>query len=61
MGILLLPLVVIYLVLLFMPIPLPFVRDQARNAVLSSLPPSANLELGDMALALEGGTWPVLQ
>jgi hypothetical protein len=61
MGILLMPLVVIYVVLLFVPIPLPFVRDQARNAVLASLPPSANLELGDMALALEGGTWPVLQ
>src|SRR6185312_12354347 len=34
---------------------------QARNAVQASLPPSANLQLGDMALALEGGTWPVLQ
>ena len=61
LGILLLPLVVLYVTLLFMPIPLPFVRDQARNAVQASLPPSANLQLGDMALALEGGTWPVLQ
>jgi hypothetical protein len=55
------PLAVLYVTLLFMPIPLPFVRDQARNAVQASLPPSANLQLGDMALALEGGTWPVLQ
>ena len=61
LGILLLPFVALYVALLFMPIPLPFVRDQARNAVLASLPPSAHLELGDMALALEGGTWPVLQ
>ena len=60
-GILLAPLVALYVTLLIMPIPLPFVRDQARAAVMSSLPPSASLELGDMALALEGGTWPVLQ
>jgi hypothetical protein len=60
-GILLTPFVLLYVTLLFMPIPLPFVRDQARNAVMASLPPSASLELGDMALALEGGTWPVLQ
>lgn len=60
-GILLTPFVLLYLTLLFVPIPLPFVRDEARNAVMASLPPSANLELGDMALALEGGTWPVLQ
>jgi hypothetical protein len=55
------PFVALYVTLLFMPIPLPFVRDQARNAVLASLPPSANLQLGDMALALEGGFWPVVQ
>lgn len=61
LGIVLAPLLVLYLVLLVMPIPLPFVRDQARNAVLASLPPSADLQLGDMALALEGGHWPVLQ
>jgi hypothetical protein len=61
LAIILLPLLALYLVLLFVPIPLPFVRDQARNAVLASLPPSANLELGDMALVLEGGRWPVLQ
>ena len=55
------PFLLLYLTLLVMPIPLPFVRDQARAAVMASLPPSANLELGDMALALEGAAWPVLQ
>ncbi|HVX81280.1 MAG TPA: AsmA-like C-terminal domain-containing protein [Devosiaceae bacterium] len=61
LAILLTPLLVLYVVLLVRPIPLPFVRDQARAAVMASLPPSANLELGDMALALEGAAWPVLQ
>src|SRR6185312_4559164 len=61
LGIILAPFVLLYLTLLFVPIPLPFVRDQARAAVMASLPPSANLELGDMALALEGAAWPVLQ
>ena len=60
-GILLTPVVALYVTLLIMPIPLPFVRDQARDAVMSSLPPSAELQLGDMALALEGGVVPVLQ
>ena len=60
-GIILAPFVLLYVTLLFVPIPLPFVRDQARAAVMASLPPSANLELGDMALALEGAAWPVLQ
>ena len=61
LAILLAPLLLLYITLLITPIPLPFVRDQARNAVLASLPPSANLELGDMALALEGAAWPVVQ
>jgi len=60
-AIILSPLLLLYVTLLIMPIPLPFVRDQARAAVMASLPPSANLELGDMALALEGAAWPVLQ
>jgi len=60
-GIILAPLLALYLVLLFMPIPLPFMRDQTRNAVMAVLPPSANLQLGNMSLALENGSWPVLQ
>ncbi len=53
--------VLVYLVLLIHPIPLPFIAAQVRNVVSGSLPPGANIELGDMALALEGYAWPVLQ
>lgn len=61
LGIILVPLLALYLTLLFTPIPLPFVRNEARAAVLASLPSSARLQLGDMALAMERGFWPVLQ
>ncbi len=55
------PLLVLYIVLLFVAIPLPFMQDRTRAAVLASMPPSADLQLGNMALALENGSWPVLQ
>lgn len=51
----------LYLILLVTPIPLPWVSGQVRNLVLSSLPPGSKLELGDMALALEGFVQPVIQ
>jgi hypothetical protein len=51
----------IYVVLLITPIPLPFIATQVRNLVIASLPPNTELELGDMALALEGYAWPVIQ
>lgn len=54
-------LVVMYAVLLVTPIPLPFVSSQVRNLVLGSMPAGSKLELGDMALALEGFVWPVIQ
>ena len=54
-------LVALYAVLIVTPIPLPFVSAQVRNAVLSSMPEGSQLELGDMALALEGFVWPVIQ
>ncbi|MBN9314368.1 MAG: hypothetical protein J0I99_01370 [Devosia sp.] len=54
-------LIALYAVLLITPIPLPFVSAQVRNAVLSSMPEGSQLELGDMALALEGFVWPVIQ
>ena len=54
-------LAVLYLILLVTPIPLPFVSQQVRNIVLSSMPTGSQLELGDMALALEGFVWPVIQ
>ena len=52
---------VLYVVLLFTPLPLPFVGTQVRNFVLSTMPPNSDLQLGEMALALEGYTWPVIQ
>jgi hypothetical protein len=51
----------LYLVLLVTPIPLPFMAQQVRNLVLSSLPPGSQLELGEMALTVEGGTLPVIR
>jgi len=53
--------ILFYVTLLFIPLPLPFVRDQARAVVMGALPPGAELELGDVALALEGGISPVLK
>ena len=54
-------LVLLYAVLIITPIPLPFVSSQVRNLVLSSMPEGSQLELGDMALALEGYVWPVIR
>ena len=54
-------LAVLYLALLVTPIPLPFINSQVRNLVMTSLPEGSQLELGDMALALEGYVWPVIQ
>ncbi len=54
-------LALIYVVLLITPIPLPFVGQQVRNFIAGSLPAGADIELGDMALALEGYVWPVIQ
>lgn len=53
--------VALYAILLVTPIPLPFVSSQVRNMVLSSMPEGSQLELGDMALALEGLALPVVQ
>ncbi|HEY0919349.1 AsmA-like C-terminal domain-containing protein [Devosia sp.] len=54
-------LAVLYVILLITPIPLPFVNSQVRNLVLSSMPEGSELELGDMALALEAYAWPVIK
>ena len=51
----------LYLVLLITPIRLPFVGGAVRALVQGALPASSQLELGEMALALEGGVWPVIQ
>ncbi|HHY49493.1 MAG TPA: AsmA-like C-terminal region-containing protein [Alphaproteobacteria bacterium] len=51
----------IYVVLLITPIPLPFVNAQIRNIIATAMPEGSSVELGDMALALEGYVWPVIQ
>jgi hypothetical protein len=51
----------LYLVLLVTPVPLPFISGQVRDLVVASLPESSELELGEMALALEGYVYPVIQ
>ena len=45
----------LYLVLLITPIRLPFAGGAVRALVQGALPASSQLELGEMALALEGG------
>lgn len=60
-GIPLALLLILYAVLLIHPLPLPFIAAQVRNVVVASMPPGTELELGDMALALEGYAWPVIQ
>ena len=52
--------VLLYLVLLITPIPLPFGSSAAAALAQSALPPSSRLQLGEMALAVEGGVWPVI-
>jgi hypothetical protein len=54
-------LILLYAALLITPIPLPFVNTQVRNMVSEAMPEGSHIELGDMALALEGYVWPVIQ
>lgn len=54
-------LILLYLALLVTPIKLPFTGPAIENIVQSMLPVSAELTMDDMALALEGGIWPVLR
>ncbi len=51
----------LYMVLLITPIRLPFGGEAVRALAQSAFPPTANLQLGQMALALENGVWPVIQ
>ncbi|WP_299742896.1 hypothetical protein [Devosia sp.] len=53
-------LILIYITLLFTPIRLPFGSDAAQAVAQSAMPPTSKLQLGEMALALEGGVWPVI-
>ena len=54
-------LLLLYAVLLFTPVQLPFGSDAAEALARSTLPPTSELELGDMALALENNVWPVIR
>ena len=52
---------VLYAVLLVTPVRLPFSGPAVRSLVQSFLPETSELTMGDMALALERGVWPVLR
>jgi hypothetical protein len=54
-------LLLLYLVLLVTPVPLPFGSNATRAIVMSTMPPTTDLQLGSAALALEGGVWPVIR
>ncbi|PXA98900.1 hypothetical protein DMC47_05985 [Nostoc sp. 3335mG] len=51
----------LYLILLITPIRLPLSGDTVRGVVQSMLPPTAKLEMGDLAIAVENGVWPVIR
>ncbi|WP_160297810.1 AsmA-like C-terminal domain-containing protein [Devosia chinhatensis] len=54
-------LLLLYLVLLVTPLRMPFSGPAVRSLVQSFLPETAELTMGDLALALEDGVWPVLR
>lgn len=54
-------LLVLYLVLLITPIRLPFSGDTVRGIIQSVLPPGSSIEMGDLAIAVENGVWPVIR
>ena len=53
--------ILVYIALIIHPIPLPFLSSEVRNAVVASMPAGTELELGDMALAIEGFAQPVIK
>ena len=52
---------VLYAVMLFTPIRIPFTGQAIRSFVQNFVPETADLQMGDMALALENGVWPVIR
>ena len=54
-------LLILYLIMLITPIRVPFTGQAIRSFVQNFVPDTADLQMGDMALALEGGVWPVIQ
>jgi len=51
---------VLYVILLFGPMPVPFVRDRAMAGAIEALPPNLSVTFGDATLAIEGGLAPVV-
>lgn len=54
-------LLLLYAVLLITPIRLPFGGNAVRALAQAAVPPSMDLQMGEMALALEAGVWPVVK
>jgi len=54
-------LLLLYVVMLITPIRIPFTGQAIRSFVQNFVPETADLQMGDMALALEAGVWPVIQ
>lgn len=54
-------LLILYAIMLITPIRVPFTGQAIRSFVQNFVAESADLQMGDMALALEGGVWPVIQ
>ncbi|SMQ64013.1 AsmA-like C-terminal region [Devosia lucknowensis] len=52
---------ILYAIMLFTPIRIPFTGSAIRSLVQNFVPPTADLQMGDMALALENGVWPVIR
>ncbi|MBJ6987036.1 hypothetical protein [Devosia sp. MC521] len=52
---------ILYLVLLATPISLPLSGPAVRLFVQNAMGPDTDIEIGDMALGLENGVWPVIR
>jgi hypothetical protein len=60
-GIPCLILLLLYVIMLVTPIRVPFTGQAIRSFVQNFVPETADLQMGDMALALENGVWPVIR
>lgn len=54
-------LIILYFVMLITPIRIPFTGPAIRSAVQAFVSETAQVEMGDLSLALERGVWPVLR
>ncbi len=54
-------LLLLYVVMLVTPIRIPFTGQAIRSFVQNFVPETSDLQMGDMALALEDGVWPVIR